>query len=149
MTESPAWPPIPNPIPRELQGNEQIRTVERFFEAYDRHDLEEIRAVMHEDVEWYIPGRHPLSGTKRGIQEVLDFFRALQKPGFQAEVLILAANEKYVIDAHRGWAEYKGRSLDLYWVLLYQLVDGKIRRAINFPSDLYASDEFFTFFMNS
>ena len=88
-----------------------------------------------------------LAGTKRGIQEFTDFFSKLGKAGFQAQVMILAANDTYVIDAHRGWSSKADNSIDLNWVLLYQIEDGKIKRVQNFSGDLYASDRFFdTFF---
>jgi len=42
--------------------------------------------------------------TKNGINEVMNFFEDLGKAGFKAEVMILAANDNYVIGAHRGWS---------------------------------------------
>lgn len=137
------WPKPANPV---APGSERIRSIEvvqRFFEAYGKEDLAGIRAVMHEDVEWHIPGHHALSGTKRGIDEVTAFFGQLQKAGFRSEVMIVAANDRYVIDAHRGWSNSGKGDIDLNWVLLYQVEDGKIRRVQNFSGDLYASDEFF------
>ena len=59
--------------------------------------------------------------------------------------MILAANDNYVIDAHRGWSNTdSGENIDLNWVLLYQIEGGKIKRVQNFSGDLYASDAFFT-----
>ncbi|MDN3685174.1 hypothetical protein QW180_22660 [Vibrio sinaloensis] len=42
--------------------------------------------------------------------------------------MILAANDTYVIDAHRGWSTAEGEQIDVNWVLLYQIKDGKIQR---------------------
>jgi uncharacterized protein len=139
------WPKPANPIPTQLENNTNIQIVQDFFEAYQRNDLEGIRQVLAEDVQWHIPGRHPLSGTKNGIDEVMNFFEELGKVGFKAEVMILAANDNYVIDAHRGWSNVtNGENVDLNWVLLYQIENNKINRVINFAGDQPLADEFFT-----
>jgi ketosteroid isomerase-like protein len=139
------WPKPANPIPTQLENNTNIQIVQDFFDAYGKNDLEGIRQVLAEDVQWHIPGRHPLSGTKNGIDEVMNFFEELGKVGFKAEVMILAANDNYVIDAHRGWSNVtNGENVDLNWVLLYQIENNKINRVINFAGDQPLADEFFT-----
>lgn len=57
--------------------------------------------------------------------------------------MILAANDTYVVDAHRGFSNVDGENIDINWVLLYQIEDGKIKRVQNFSGDLYRSDAFF------
>jgi FAD binding domain len=42
--------------------------------------------------------------TKRGIDEVLAFFAALDSVGFKAETLLLQAGDDYVVDIHRGYS---------------------------------------------
>jgi ketosteroid isomerase-like protein len=139
------WPKPENPVPMQLENNTNIQIVRSFFEAYEKNDLEGIRQVLADDVQWHIPGRHPLSGTKNGINEVINFFDELGKAGFKAEVMILAANDNYVIDAHRGWSNVtNGENVDLNWVLLYQIENSKIKRVINFAGDQPLADGFFT-----
>lgn len=140
------WPKPKNPVASDSEKTKNIEVVQRFFQAYGKEDLDGIRAVMHENVEWYIPGRHVLSGTKRGVDEVMSFFKNLQKVGFKSEVMIVAANDHYVIDAHRGWSTTGKNDIDLNWILIYQIEDDKIRRVQNFSGDLYSSDEFFNRF---
>jgi uncharacterized protein len=72
------WPKPVNPIPTQLENNTNIRIVQNLFEAYGKNDLEGIRQVLAEDVQWHIPGRHPLSGTKNRIDEVMNFFKELR-----------------------------------------------------------------------
>jgi len=143
INNSSLWPKPANPVSSELAKNENIRIVMSFFEAYSKHDMEGIKKVMSKDVEWHIPGNHPLSGTKRGISEVMSFFEKLNIASFKAEVLILSANDNYVIDAHRGWSSTGKDDIDINWVLIYQIENGKIRRVQNFSGDLYRSDKFF------
>lgn len=141
------WPKPKNPVAPGSENSEALKVVQGFFEAYGKHDMEGIKKFVTDDVEWHIPGHHQLAGTKRGIKEFTEFFDSLGKAGFGAEVMILAANDTYVIDAHRGWStKGKDGNIDLNWVLLYQIKDGKIQRVQNFSGDLYQSDKFFNKF---
>lgn len=54
-----------------------------------------------------------------------------------------------MIDAHRGYSNTEGQNIDINWVLLYQIEDGKIKRVQNFSGDQYHSDAFFNQFAAS
>ncbi len=58
--------------------NEHLATIQAFFDAYAADDRDAISAVLAADIEWLLPGHHPLAGVKYGIDEVLAFFGALQ-----------------------------------------------------------------------
>ncbi|MFD2165613.1 nuclear transport factor 2 family protein [Thalassotalea euphylliae] len=141
------WPKPAAPVALGSESSEALKVVQQFFEAYAEDDTAKLRQFVAEDVEWHIPGKHPLAGTKRGIDEFLAFFSSLASAGFKAEVMILAANDTYVIDAHRGWSNTGGDNIDINWVLLYQIENGKIKRVQNFSGNQYASDQFFTTFL--
>ena len=143
------WVKPQNPVAKGSESNKNLQTVVAFFQAYGKGDYEAIKKVVDKDVEWHIPGKHKLAGTKKGVDELVAFFNKLGKAGFKAQPMIFAANENYVIDAHRGWSTKapNGENVDLNWILLYQIVDGKIKRVQNFSGDTYTSDKFFdTFF---
>ena len=61
-----------------------VSIIERFFKAYVDNDLESIKAILAPDIRWVIPGVHPLSGTKVGIEQVLDYLAKLSKAHFKA-----------------------------------------------------------------
>ena len=142
------WVKPANPIATGSENSPALKVVQNFFSAYGRGDLEGMQAFISEDVEWHIPGQHKLAGTKRGIKAFTEFFAKLGDAGFKAEVMILAANDSNVIDAHRGFSTKSDDNIDLNWVLLYQIEDGKIKRVQNFSGDLYASDRFFDSFFS-
>ena len=50
-----------------------IRLIERFFAAYSNSDFEAMQQVMAVDVKWHIPGKHPYSGTKNGVKELMKY----------------------------------------------------------------------------
>ena len=121
-----------------------IQVVQEFFAAYGSNDLEGIAAVLDENVQWHIPGRHPLFGTKNGRAEVLAFFGKLSIAGFQAEPIYFGADDTYVVDIHRGWSNAEGRpNVDTTWALVYRIEDGKIVEATNLSADQDAANTFF------
>ena len=119
--------------------------MEAFYEAYAANDVELMkRELLASDVTWAIPGHHPLSGVKRGAEEIAAYFAQLPKAKFQAEPLVIAAEADYVIDVHRGWASYEDATLDMHWVLVYRIKDGRIAEVENYAGDQHAADLFFT-----
>lgn len=123
---------------------ENIKVVQDFFQAYGAGDLEGIAAVMDENVAWHIPGRHPLSGTKHGRDEVLAFFSQLGVAGFKAEPIYFGADETHVVDIHRGWSNAEGKpNVDTTWALVYRIENGKIVEATNLSADQDAANTFF------
>ncbi len=123
---------------------ENIEVVQNFFAAYGANDLDGIAAVMDEDVQWHIPGRHPLSGTLNGRDEVLAFFDQLAVAGFQAEPIYFGADENHVVDIHRGWANVEGKpNVDTTWALVYRIENGRIVEATNLSADQDAANTFF------
>ncbi len=123
---------------------DNIKVVQDFFAAYGASDLDGIAAVMDENVKWHIPGRHPLSGTKTGRDEVLAFFEQLGTAGFQAEPIYFGADETHVVDIHRGWSNADGKpNVDTTWALVYRIENGKIIEATNLSADQDAANTFF------
>lgn len=56
-----------------------IEKIQAFFTAYAAKDVGRVAEVLAPDIVWRIPGHHPLSGEKRGIEEVLAFFDQLAR----------------------------------------------------------------------
>ncbi|MDH6118422.1 nuclear transport factor 2 family protein [Kitasatospora sp. GAS204B] len=123
--------------------SKKIGAITKFFAAYATHDLEGMREVLTDDVAWTIPGRHPLSGTKRGIEEVAAFFTELGRAGFQADPIFLEANEEYVVDIHRGWSTEGVGQVDTTWALVWHFnSEGRVDRVVNLSGDQHQMDEY-------
>jgi len=124
--------------------DDNMKVVKNFFAAYGANDLDGIAAVMDENVRWHIPGRHPLSGTKNGRDEVLAFFAQLGAAGFQADPIYFGADETHVVDIHRGWSNAEDKpNVDTTWALVYRIENGKIVEATNLSADQDAANTFF------
>ncbi|MFC5758826.1 nuclear transport factor 2 family protein [Rhizobium sp. GCM10022189] len=130
--------------PGENRPDENRKVIADYYAAYASGDMNRVAGFFADDIEWHIPGHHPLAGTKRGRSEVAAFFRELGKSGFRAELIALAADENWVVDMHRGWSNREGgANVDTVWVLAFRIEDGKIREARNFAFDQAAADSFF------
>ncbi len=118
--------------------------IHAFFTAYGNNDSHEIQKVLDENIKWHIPGNHPLSGTKTGIEEVLKFFKQLGKCSFKAEPIVMGVNDTHVIDCHRNWSNLKNEeNLDSMSCLLWRIENNKIKEVHNFPENQQVVDLFF------
>lgn len=123
--------------------DQKLEAIDKFFAAYASDDLDGMRAVLTDDIEWTIPGHHPLSGTKHGVEEVAAFFTQLGKSGFQADRLFLEASEDYVVDIHRGWTTTGVGKVDTMWALVWHFnASGKVDRVVNLSADQHQMDAF-------
>ena len=118
--------------------------IHTFFQAYAANDMEAIEQILSPDIEWIIPGRHPLSGTKVGVEEVLGYFKQLNKCAFQAKPIVMGCNDDYVIDCHLNWSNLpEGENVEGMSCLLWKFKEGKINKVYNFPEDQHMIDAFF------
>lgn len=122
-----------------------LTLVNSFFKAYGDNDSDAIKKIVAEDIKWHVPGKHPFSGTKTGVTEVLAFFKQLNKGLFKAVSIVLGVNDSFVIDCHRNWSNIEGEeNLDAMSCLLWKIENNKIIEVYNFPEDQHKVDSFFT-----
>ena len=126
------------------QQHPNLLLINTFFQAYANNDLDAIRQILDPNIEWVIPGRHPLSGTKVGVEEVLNYFKQLSVFSFHARPIVMGCNDEYVIDCHINWSNQEGsENIERMSCLLWKFRDGKIIKVYNFPEDQHAIDDFF------
>jgi uncharacterized protein len=142
--------------------NANLALVQRMYECFNRGDLETIRnEIFAPDLIWNLPGRHPLSGTKNGAEEVIAFFDQLVRANIQVTLDpvsdpatgIDTFGEDTVVEVHRGRGTASVRDADgnESQVILnalncthYQIRDGRIARVQVYMSDQHAADNFFS-----
>ena len=127
--------------------NQQI--VNRFFEAYGKHDLQALREVVSENVVWHFLGRHPYAGVKHGIDELVAFFDSMaaimagSKPTIEKP--IVSENADYLIEAvHTKTNRTDGINVDHNACVLWRFENGKIVEGRHFFADPAAVDGYFT-----
>jgi ketosteroid isomerase-like protein len=131
------------PQPATSDKAMKLAAIQSFFAAYANDDRAAIAAALAEDIAWTIPGHHPLSGTKRGIDEVIAFFDSLAAAGMKAETFFLEANDQYVVDIHRGYSTLGEGAVDTTWALVWHFnADGKVDRVVNLSGDQHQMDNY-------
>jgi len=127
------------------KSHPNIVLINTFFKAFAENDLNEVKKILAEDIKWHIPGEHPLSGTKNGVEEVLGFFKKLNKAAFKAEPIVMGVNDDYVIDCHRNWSNLEnGENLDSMSCLLWKIENNIIVEVFNFPENQQIVNMFFS-----
>jgi uncharacterized protein len=122
--------------------------IRRGFDAFSNGDMDVLRTeVFAPDVKYHIPGKSPFSGDYNGIDEVLGFFgRLFEYTGgtFRVELHDVLANDEHGVALAPGSGKRDGKTLQDNGVLVFHIKDGKVTEVWLHPSDLYASDEFFS-----
>jgi hypothetical protein len=142
-------------------SNANLSLVQRMYDCFNRNDLDTIRnEIFAPDLVWTLPGRHPLSGTKNGAEEVIAFFAQLVRANIQVildpvsdpATGIDTFGEDTVVEVHRGRGTTTVRdaegnesqvTLNALNCTHYQIRDGRIARVQVYMSDQHAADNFF------
>jgi len=118
------------------------------YAAFQRGDIEALRnEYFTEDVVWHSPGRNPLSGDWRGIDEVMQGFqKTLELTGgnFSLEIHDCIANDDHAVVIGTVRGERNGKTLDDHYTHVVHMRDGKVSESWILQEDLYAADEFFS-----
>src|SRR5690242_8553880 len=123
--------------------------IDRFFAAYGERDLAALREVLAEGATWTFPGHHALSGTKRGVDEIVAFFDAvgtlMGRADPTVEKLVMGVTEQYVVECqHIRTNRADGPNLDQHMCVLWSFADGKIASGRHLVADQDALDPFYT-----
>jgi len=131
---------------KPVHPNEAL--VNRFFEAYSKHDAKGIKEVMSENIRWFFPGVHPFAGEIKGIDALVAFFDRMavimseSKP--QIEKLIVASNDKFFIECqHIKINRPDGINIEHDVTVLWTIENGKIIEGRHFWADPQAVDKYF------
>lgn len=127
------------------QANKELVT--GGYEAFGRGDMETVRGMWNDDIEWVIPGRSPLAGTYRGPDEIMGFFAKLADlsgGSFQLDVRDVLASDDHVVVLVKAHGERRGRTLESEAAHVWEMRGGKASRFLGLDADPYADDEFWS-----
>ncbi len=117
------------------------------YEAFAAGELDFVREHFAEDIVWHLPGRNPLAGDYRGIDEVFALFARnveLTEGSFRLEVHDVLANDEHAVVLVRATGNRGGRRLDDRQSHVFHVRDGKVTEFWGHPGDQYAVDEFWS-----
>jgi len=127
---------------------EDIAVVRRSYDALNTGDLATLAELIAEDATWHTPGRSVLGGDSVGREAILVRLRrsGLESGGTFGVRLkrVLTDEDGRLIGIHHSVAERRGRQLDTYSCIVFELQDGRILDAREYFLDLAAWDDFWS-----
>lgn len=117
------------------------------YDAFAKGDLDTIRGLFAPDIVWTVPGRSPLAGTYKGIDEVFGLFAELVKRSegtFQIELHDVLANDQHAVALATLNGRRGNRTLNVHDVATYHVKNGRVTEAWFASEDEYAQDEFWS-----
>jgi len=118
------------------------------YAAFSSGDMDALRnEFFTEDVVWHSPGRNPLSGDFKGVDEVLaNFAKSFELSGgtLSVEIHDCLANDEHgvVLGVARGQRD--GKTLEDRYAHVVHFRDGKVSESWLHSEDQYAGDEFWS-----
>lgn len=126
---------------------ENVALMKRGYEAFAKGDLEQIRALAHDDEVWATTGMGVFKSEYRGVDEVVGYLGELARSSdgtFKDEPLAFFANDDQVVVLERVTAARKGRTLDSQFIHVYDIKDGKVSHVQEFAAEPKVSEEFWS-----
>ena len=117
----------------------------RMIRAFNEGDLGAVRALLHEDVVYTIPGRSPIAGTARGVSQHLEQLqraRIMSNDTLRLEPSDVVASAKRLFVYGRITAQRGDRRLDSEHLVVFRFESGRIVEGRTVPIDLYEFDAF-------
>jgi ketosteroid isomerase-like protein len=120
--------------------------LQRYLDALVAGDLDTIEDSFAPDATWWLHGTLPLSGTKRGRAEILEFLLgagSLYQPGTQEFEFgdITADGERAVLEWRvRAIASATGKPYDNSYAGVFVVRDGRIVEVREYLDSLYAAE---------
>jgi hypothetical protein len=117
-----------------LSAMTAIDLVRRSYDAFERHDIDGVLADMHPDIEWHQAQGLPHGGLYRGVDEVkrniFDPLHGAWWEEFSAppDEFLDAGDQVVVIGRYRGTAKGTGKTLDVPFVHVWTVANGKAIR---------------------
>jgi len=114
-----------------MNVRENVQIVKDFLAAVGRGDMQAVRALSAEDIEWIIPGEGwPLAGTRRGHAGLADLFRThsetVETSFMEPREFAAQGDRVLVVGFARGRIKATNRTWEDHWVLAITVRKGKL-----------------------
>jgi ketosteroid isomerase-like protein len=114
-----------------MNTQENLQSVKDFFAAIGRGDLQALRALSAEDIEWIIPGEDwPLAGTHRGHVGLADLLQTqsetMETSFMEAREYVAQGDRILVVGFARGKIKATNRTWEDHWVFAITVRNGKL-----------------------
>lgn len=106
--------------------------VQRGYDAFGRGDIPALLELLAEDVQWETPGppELPTAGSRRGRQQVSEFFETINSlydlQGFEAQAFVAEGDRVVVLGTETARVKATGKVLNTNWAHAFTVRDGQI-----------------------
>jgi uncharacterized protein len=116
----------------------------KMYEHFNNGELQQIREnLFHPDIEWRMPGHHPLSGVHSGVDQVMAFFGALSKAGIWVDNTHFGELDNgIVVEKHMGHAKLGDTEVLFPTATTYGFRDGRIADVQVHTADQHGVDRY-------
>jgi ketosteroid isomerase-like protein len=122
-----------------------IELMQKVYAAFGTGDVATAGSYWTEDAVHHYPGHNPLSGEHKGLAESIAFANKifeLTEGKLRMDVLEIGASDNHAFALLHTHYERKGVVLEMPFVNVARIEDGKIAEFWTYPNDVYATDEF-------
>jgi ketosteroid isomerase-like protein len=122
-----------------------IDLMQKVYAAFGTGDVATAGSYWTEDAVHHYPGHNPLSGEHKGLAESIAFANKifeLTEGKLRMDVLEIGASDNHAFALLHTHYERKGVVLEMPFVNVARIEDGKIAEFWTYPNDVYATDEF-------
>lgn len=115
-----------------MQENPNVDIVRRGYEAFGRGDLTTLLSLFAEDISWVTPGppELPTSGSRRGHQQVAQFFETLNThfefEEFTPREFIAEGDRVVVLGDEVARSRRTARTINMTWCHVFSLRGGLV-----------------------
>ena len=113
-------------------SSDNLDVIRQGYGAFGRGDINALLELFDEQINWVTPGPPELatSGRRTGRQEVAEFFASVNKvfdiQRFQPKEFIAQGDRVVVLGDETAGVRATGKLLELDWVHVFTLRDGKV-----------------------
>ena len=114
-----------------MSAEDNVRIVQRMYDAFLQRDVPGILAHLHDDVTWTVPGSSavPMSGVRRGLTAVSQFFevveKSLQFSRFEPREYIAQGKRVVALVRYEGRVKATGKAFAADSAMVWTLEQGK------------------------
>jgi uncharacterized protein len=122
-----------------------MAVVDRMYQCFAAGDMATLKSeVFAGNITWALPGHHPLSGVKRGADEVIAFFAELMRTGINVDNISFGTiGDDRVVENHTGHGTVDGVAYIFPTCSVYTIRDGKIQNVQVYTADQHGVDRYF------
>lgn len=114
------------------------------WEAAARGDRETLQRLCADDLVWHASGRGQWSGSKQGLDAVLEYLAAIGEASdeFWSDLQDVLVSDRRAAVLFRVTGERGDKRLETDFILMFEIEGDLIRKISSIPRDQLAVDEF-------